>query len=302
MSIHVECCSVHVRMCVECSFVHVTVQQVTKLHPVSFPPPSLSCLSHLSSLPFFCSPHSILAELEINQLMVSCDNTENGCQWTGELSHLRNHMNGCDYVLVNCTECGHSVLRRNYMSHHRTCLEKRKKVEPPKPMPPRTVLAQPVFKLEGYSRYKESGTSWYSSPFYLHPTFSYKMCVRVSFGVSLNYSEREEKVTFSLHLMKGEDDDKLSWPLKLFVTFTLLNQHHDGQHYINTASFQAEQVTEGDKSNGCILMEFKRPPNDRTIDLRFYHSRNDTLYFKIEVRYKNDDCGTPLPWLSPVIK
>ena len=255
-------------------------------------------------LPFIVSflllSPSIPAELEINQLLVSCDNMDSGCQWTGELSRLKQHSNECGYVVVDCTECGHSLLRRNYMAHRRTCLEKRKKVEPPKPIPLKTVLAQPVFKMEGYSQYKDSGTSWYSPPFYLHPIHSYKMCVGVSFH---NRAQWDEKVTFSLHLMKGEDDDKLSWPLKLSVTFTLLNQHHDGHHYTNTTSFQAdEQVTEGDRRNGCILMEFKRPPNDRTIDLRFYQNRNDTLYFKIEVQYNSDDCGTPLPWLSPLIK
>ena len=42
---------------------------------------------------------------EVNQLKIRCSNHEEGCQWTGELGTLKQHLeadNGCGFVVVEC--------------------------------------------------------------------------------------------------------------------------------------------------------------------------------------------------------
>ena len=70
---------------------------------------------------------------EINQLKIMCSNHGEGCQWTGELGALKEHMesdSGCDFVMVECpNECkefyGHmetktSIMRRRDLADHLT--------------------------------------------------------------------------------------------------------------------------------------------------------------------------------------
>ena len=51
---------------------------------------------------------------EINQLRIRCTNKEKGCKWVGELGALKNHLesdNGCDYVMVTCSNTGYEVMQ-----------------------------------------------------------------------------------------------------------------------------------------------------------------------------------------------
>jgi len=59
----------------------------------------------------------------------------------------------------------------------------------------------------------------YSKGFY-SSVFGYKMCLRSN----LYYSEGEEHLGIFLHLMKGENDDCLTWPWVGSITLTVLNQ------------------------------------------------------------------------------
>ena len=58
---------------------------------------------------------------EINQLQISCSKLELGCDWTGELGDLKEHLkaaNGCSFAMVQCTnKCGSSVTRSNLSDH-----------------------------------------------------------------------------------------------------------------------------------------------------------------------------------------
>ena len=72
---------------------------------------------------------------EINQLKIRCSNHHEGCQWTGELGALKQHLksnSGCDFVLVECpNKCKEwygyieqclrtSIMRRRDLSDHLT--------------------------------------------------------------------------------------------------------------------------------------------------------------------------------------
>lgn len=50
--------------------------------------------------------HSYSGERDVKSLKVYCDNKADGCEWTGELRSLNEHLNGCDFSFVPCpNEC-----------------------------------------------------------------------------------------------------------------------------------------------------------------------------------------------------
>ena len=65
---------------------------------------------------------------EINQLKIECSNHGKGCQWTGELGTLKQHLEsdkGCDFVMVECpNKCeswyGKNLLQRRDLALHLT--------------------------------------------------------------------------------------------------------------------------------------------------------------------------------------
>ena len=51
---------------------------------------------------------------DINQLRVRCTNKTKGCKWVGELGALKHHLesdNGCDYVMVTCSNTAYNVMQ-----------------------------------------------------------------------------------------------------------------------------------------------------------------------------------------------
>ena len=67
---------------------------------------------------------------EINQLRIRCTNKEKGCKWVGELGALKDHLesdNGCDYVMVTCSNTGYEVMqmRRPTLTRCGAAMERR---------------------------------------------------------------------------------------------------------------------------------------------------------------------------------
>ncbi|KAK3100059.1 hypothetical protein FSP39_014081 [Pinctada imbricata] len=59
---------------------------------------------------------------EVLSLTVKCDNSTQGCTWTGELRELEGHKLSCSYVMVECEHrCGVQVLQRLMTEHLVSC-------------------------------------------------------------------------------------------------------------------------------------------------------------------------------------
>ena len=83
------------------------------------------------------------------------------------------------------------------------------------------------FTMANFEQHKND-KEWYSPPFYTHP-HGYKMCLRVwpnGFG-----SGKGTHLGVTVHLMRGEFDDRLKWPFRANITFVLLDQ--EGGKYRN---------------------------------------------------------------------
>ena len=67
---------------------------------------------------------------DINQLRIRCTNKTKGCKWVGELGSLKHHLesdNGCDYVMVTCSNTAYNVMqiRRSTLTTCGAAMERR---------------------------------------------------------------------------------------------------------------------------------------------------------------------------------
>ncbi len=95
--------------------------------------------------------------------------------------------------------------------------------------PPSTFI-----KLDHFQQRKDASQIFYSDPFYTSPR-GYKLRMRVD--ANGNGDGEDTHVSVFACLMKGNHDDTLTWPFLGKVTFELLNQLEDENHYKATVNF-----------------------------------------------------------------
>ena len=103
-----------------------------------------------------------------------------------------------------------------------------------------------------YSKHKRDDDKWYSPPFYTGPA-GYKMCLRVHGNGHKDGAGTH--VSVFVNLMRGEHDDKLTWPFRGDITIQLVNQYRDQDHVERTSDFadyngSADNDTSGQVTSG----------------------------------------------------
>ena len=127
-----------------------------------------------------------------------------------------------------------------------------------------------------------------SSPFFTHPG-GYQMSLEVcgnGYGPG-----KGTHLSVYLRLLKGENDDRLKWPLLLKMQFSLLNQASDSGHLSHQTDFSeapeksSARVTEGVRAKGSWgspnLLSLVSLVEDPTQDVQFL--KNDSLYFRVSL-------------------
>ena len=117
------------------------------------------------------------------------------------------------------------------------------------------------FTMNNFTRYKQTNKNWFSSPFYTHPQ-GYKVCLCVI--ANGEGPMHGEYTSVLLHLMKGDFDDYLKWPLRVAISVQLLDQEDEEQHHTKMFEFTdrtpdevANRVTEGKRAKfGWGLFQF----------------------------------------------
>ncbi|MCG8626699.1 MAG: hypothetical protein MJE68_32450, partial [Proteobacteria bacterium] len=107
------------------------------------------------------------------------------------------------------------------------------------------------YKFTAYDHCKTTDDVVYSPAFYTSPG-GYKMCINVLANGCKD--GKGTHVSIYAHLMKGENDDHLPWPFTGKLTFELLNQLEDKNHYSCTVTFPpdkaySQRVISGERSN-----------------------------------------------------
>ena len=107
-----------------------------------------------------------------------------------------------------------------------------------------------------FSEHKRVSDQWHSSPFYTGPD-GYKLILMVQANGGDKYTGTH--VSVFVCLMKGENDDILTWPLTCDITIQLLNWREDKGHVETILAFNdskriecRKRVMEGIASNHAL--------------------------------------------------
>ena len=158
-------------------------------------------------------------------------------------------------------------------------------------------VAPVIFKLTNYQEHKTDKDEFHSPPLYTSPT-GYRMCV----GVHANGIGPGEGTHVSVFacLMKGDNDDSLTWPFTGTVTVELLNQCRDKSHhkgnviYTKNSVAYSSQVVEGERGNGLGTYKFISHTDLDQPDRNCQYLHNDTLVFRVSVQVNKPHLK---PWL-----
>ena len=155
-----------------------------------------------------------------------------------------------------------------------------------------------TFKVTNYKEKKQIKNKFFSPSFYTSPD-GYKMCIRVD--ANGNGTGEGTHVSVFVCLMKGDNDDSLTWPFTGTVTFELLNQLEDENHYTSTLGpFPGDneqtsgRVVKGERGIGGGRPQFI--PNtelDCKPDNNYQYLKDDTLIFRVAVKVPDYK-----PWLE----
>ena len=137
-----------------------------------------------------------------------------------------------------------------------------------------------------YNEHKRVGDQWHSVPFY-STTNGYKLQLSITanrFGAG-----KDTHLSVGVHLMKGEYDESLAWPLSSEITIQVLNWREDKGHvetiidHYNIPKEYRTRVVDGETAAGGMTayqvishMELSYNADNNT---EYLH--NDTLCFRV---------------------
>ena len=138
-----------------------------------------------------------------------------------------------------------------------------------------------------FQQHKLDSPDFYTPPFYTSSK-GYKMCVRVhANGIG---DGEGTHVSVYAYLMKGDNDDSLSWPFTGTVTIELLNQLEDKNHHKKAIAFTAgyrssQRVVNGEKGTGSGYHKYiSHTDLDYNASKNTQYLKDDTLGFRFTVK------------------
>ena len=242
-------------------------------------------------------------------LMVPCPNS--GCEVSIKRKDMASHDLECPHETISCpykdVGCTYTSPRHAMADHKATScchhldlamvqLQRQKQNDPQD-------CTAWVFEMPQFNQFKGNKNIWYSPGFYTH-TCGYKMCLRVHANGCGD--DKGTHVSVFLRLMKGENDDALTWPIRYSCTITLLNQLRDKGHhsrsiisYIDTPHPHNSRVVR-DESCGHWRGMYRFIPHD-LLGLQemkmCQYLKDDSLYFRVQVEL----IPAVKPWLVPIL-
>ena len=211
--------------------------------------------------------------------IVPCSNTE--CPKTMQCQLLGKHVNTeCEYTEIPCKYkklgCGMELKRKDMAAHEQDdSLHLHMAIDKVNSLEEEKVTVK--FKLQDYQKNKVNDKEIDS---YICPR-GYHM----SLGVHPNGNDDAKGTHVSVYasIKNGKYDRELKWPLLADVTFTLLNQLEDTNHYRKTMKFtpkeKAQVGSEWGISDFISHSKLDYDPNSNT-----QYLKDDTLYFVMSVR------------------
>ena len=153
-----------------------------------------------------------------------------------------------------------------------------------------------TFKLLSFSRMRRDDVDFYSTPFYTSHN-GYKLCINIE--ANGNGEGKGTHVSVYACLMKGDNDDSLTWPFTGSVTTELLNQLEEKNHYARMymypySSSASKRVTNGQRGRGFGHRKYiSHSDLNYNAVKKCQYLVNDTLFFRVSV-----DVPKYKPWLE----
>ena len=147
-----------------------------------------------------------------------------------------------------------------------------------------------TFAVSNYRTRKLRNEIFLHAPVYTHPN-GYRMVIRVE--ANGHGDGKGTHVSVIEGIVPGNFDASLTWPFIGKVTFTLLNQLEDNNHYTKTLSLVAtHNVRAGSMPWGVIyFIPHSALAHDPVKNTQYL--KDDTLYFRVSVEVANHK-----PWLE----
>ncbi len=237
---------------------------------------------------------------------MKCD-LKSGCEWAGELGDLDKHACGYEPVPCKYAKVGCKVRPpRRDLKKQEEDLQLHLQVTTDKVLELIDVISHQLkststvprtIRLINYLKHKSDKDEFYSPPFYTSYN-GYKMCLRIDAN---GWGAGEgTHVSVYASLMKGDNDDSLSWPFTWTVTIELLNQLEDKNHYKERLTFPADNVASQRVVNGERAQKGYGHPkliSHANLDYNAYENtqylKDDTLVFRVSVQVPYHK-----PWLE----
>ena len=240
-----------------------------------------------------------------------------GCRMNIARRNLSEHRKECKFEMVPCKYeiigCKTEVLRKDMAKHEEDTQQHlqlavdtvrqqqitiREQDSTIRDMQAQSRKMPMTFKLTNFNQHKTADNTFYSPAFYTSPG-GYKMCIDVEAN---GYGEgKGTYVSVYAHLMKGENDDYLSWPFTGTLTIELLNQLEDNNHQSEIIIFPADDdkygqrvLTEEIASSawGCPLyISHSNLAHNAAKNCQYL--KDDRLHFRISANAKESST----PWL-----
>lgn len=252
----------------------------------------------------FCGEQGTYALTQIHRQTctrkpLKCPNAE--CTRLMLRSEIQDHLDGeCEYTEIPCKYrnigCSVKAARRNIVMHEQDDdkLHLHLALDVVSELKSADIsqkkAAGMTFKLPNYQQKKEQNAKIISPVFYTS-TNGYSVAVRVDLQGHGEASGTHISA-FAL-VLAGEHDRELSWPFQGSITFALLNQLEDKNHFEKTLNVEgSHNVQPGDLGRGYFkFVPHSRLSHDPLTNTQYL--MDDTLYFTVSVEVANYK-----PWLE----
>ena len=142
-----------------------------------------------------------------------------------------------------------------------------------------------VFKMSEYSSKKQNKEVFLSESFYTHAN-GYKM--RFKIHVNGTGSGEGTHVSVSSCLLKGPFDKSLQWPFLGIVSFEMLNQVDEHNHFRGSLVYEDKEYAQSGGSR-----DIEKFISHSALSKKIWFMKNDSIFFRVSVKFNES-----LPWLE----
>jgi TNF receptor-associated factor 4 len=232
--------------------------------------------------------------------IVPCPNED--CIHTIQRKNVEKHLEDCEFTEVACKYarlgCDSKMKKTDLPAHEKEdtlhlhmALDKIVTIEKEVSYLKSKIALHFTFKITCFAERMKNGGVFLSPSFYTSPN-GYHMDIKVHPDGKGDC--KGTHISIYAKVLKGKNDEHLTWPFVGNITFTLLNQLEDEDHFGRTAFIKGDinmRATAGTVNNRGFSRFIAHSGLSRKRSIQYL--KDDTLYFRVSV-----DIPSSTPWLN----